>query len=68
MSAGILCKLGINMGGKTLGKSLSNPLGHFENEDFYNLNKKILKFAGDNWRNSPKGESILAQAEKFKKK
>jgi len=67
MVAGILNKLGVNMGEKMLGKAPSNPLGHFEDEDFYNLNKKILKSAEGSWRNPPTEKSILIKKDKFKK-
>lgn len=67
MIAGILSKIGINMGKRMLGRTPSNPLGHFEDEDFFNLNKKILEFTGGNWRNPPNEEDILAQKDKFKK-
>ena len=43
MIASILNKLGVSMGKVMLGKTPSNPLGHFEDKDFYNLNRKILK-------------------------
>ena len=67
MIAGGLSKIGINMGKRMLGRTPSNPLGHFEDEDFYNLNRKILDFTGGNWRNPPNEENILAQKDKFKK-
>lgn len=67
MIASILNKLGVSMGKVMLGKTPSNPLGHFEDKDFYDLNRKILKFAGGNWRNPPKEENILAQKDKFNK-
>jgi len=67
MIAGVLSKIGINMGKRMLGRTPSNPLGHFEDEDFYNLNRKILEFAGGNWRNPPNEENILAQKDRFKK-
>lgn len=67
MVAGVLSRVGINMGKVMLGKTPSNPLGHFEDEDFYNLNRKILEFAGGNWRNPPNEEDILVQKDKFKK-
>jgi len=67
MIASFLNKLGVSMGKVMLGKTPSNPLGHFEDKDFYDLNRKILKFAGGNWRNPPKEENILAQKDKFNK-
>ena len=43
MVAGVLEKLGANMGKELLGPHWSNPLGHFENVKFVNLNERILK-------------------------
>ncbi|MDI3547538.1 MAG: hypothetical protein PWR10_1190 [Halanaerobiales bacterium] len=65
MIAGVLNKLGINMGDKLLGKSPSNPLGHFEDEDFLDLNERILKAARGSWLNPPSEKEILEQKEQF---
>ncbi len=41
--AGLLNRLGINMGDSLLGKSICNPTGHFEDLDFLNHHDKIVK-------------------------
>lgn len=63
MTSAILNELGVNMG-----KSLSNPIGHFEDLEFLYLNIEILKAAGGDCVNVPKAESILNQKYKFKEK
>lgn len=65
MIAGILYFLGVNMGEKLIGRMASNPLGHFEDEEFVKLNDRILKLAGGSWHNPPERESILKQQEVF---
>jgi len=62
MTSGILSKLGIDMGRELIGKKVSNPLGHFEDKDFLDLNIKILKEAGGgSWDSTPAREDILDQ-------
>jgi len=65
MTAGVLQKLGINMGEDLKEKRPPNPLGYYENVEFIDLNNKILKEAGGDWRNPPAEEKILKQQEKF---
>jgi|GEM_PF-569222 len=60
----ILEELGVHIGDNILGKNDSNPLGHFEDLDFINLNDKILKAAKGDWDNPPSLENIL-QVEEF---
>jgi len=67
MMAGVLKILGVNIGKKLAGPKWSNPLGHFENIKFLELNDKILEAAGGSWDNPPKKEKILALKEKFSK-
>ncbi len=67
MTAGILTKLGVDMGKKLLGKSAGNPKGHFEDKDFIELNKKILRIAGGDWKEPPYNKMILMQKDKFRK-
>lgn len=64
--AGILTKLHVNMGKKLLGKNISNPLGHFEDQEFIDLNDQILQAAGGSWDVPPSREAILAQQPQFK--
>jgi len=63
--AGILSRLGVNMGDELIGKSWSNPLGHFEDKNFYRLNINILKSAGGSWDNPPSKDLIQDQMCKF---
>ncbi|KSW10770.1 hypothetical protein CF15_08305 [Pyrodictium occultum] len=65
MVAGILHILGVNMGERLLGAHWSNPLGHFEDLDFVELNEEILRAAGGSWDNPPAREAILAVAPRF---
>ena len=67
MVAGALEKLGVNIGNKLLGSHWSNPLGHFENVKFVNLNERILKEAKGSWDNPPKKEDILSLKKRFSK-
>lgn len=65
MVAGILNKMGVNMGEDLLGKNPSNPFGHFEDRDFYNMNRNILCNAGGSWEIPPLEKDILEQKENF---
>lgn len=67
--AGILQKLGVDMGKKQLGPHFSNPLGHFENIDFIKMDDKILAHAGGEWDNPPSIKKIeKLNSEKLKQK
>lgn len=57
----IIQQLGIHIGDRLLGTHPSQPKGHFEDIDFYELNMDILKVAGGNWMNPPSEQRILAQ-------
>jgi len=57
---------GIYMGKDMLGKSSTNPEGHFENMDFLRLNEKILEKAGGSWCKPPSREAIKAVIPKFR--
>ena len=57
--AGILEKLGVNMGERQVGVHWSNPLGHFENIDFVKMDDKILEKAGGTWDDPPDISKIL---------
>jgi hypothetical protein len=67
MLSGVLSRLGINMGDELLGKDASNPLGHFEDREFLDLNKRILEAAGGSWDNPPSQEEILLKKKQFEK-
>jgi len=57
--AGMLEKLGVNMGERQVGVHWSNPLGHFENIDFVKMDDKILEKVGGSWDNPPDISEIL---------
>jgi|GEM_PF-857978 len=57
--AGVLEKLGVNMGKRQVGVHWSNPLGHFENIDFVKMDDKILEKAGGSWDDPPEFAKIL---------
>jgi len=67
MVAGVLARLGVDMGQELLGKSWSNPLGHFEDKDFVELNERILDAAGGSWNNPPSESAIRDQEPSFAK-
>jgi hypothetical protein len=66
MTSAILEKLGINMGEETLGAVETNPIGHFEDKIFLDLNKRILNDAGGSWDNPPNYKTILDLKDKYK--
>ena len=68
MVAGVLEKLGVNMGKELLGPHWSNPLGHFENVKFVNLDERILKEAKGSWNNPPKRKIFYLLKKDFLKK
>jgi hypothetical protein len=49
-----------------LGATATNPIGHFEDRMFLNLNKQILNDAGGSWNNPPQHKAILDLKEKYK--
>jgi len=57
--ASILVSLGVHMGDKMLKSTSSQPYGHWEDVDFYQMNKRILREAGGNWRRPPPPHRIL---------
>ncbi|HEC68495.1 MAG TPA: glycosyltransferase [Candidatus Desulfofervidus auxilii] len=65
MTAGVLHRLGVNMGKNLMKGNWANPLGYFENLEFVRLNDRILQAAGGSWNDPPGREKILAQKEKF---
>lgn len=67
MTSAILEKLGINMGEEKLGAAATNPIGHFEDRMFLDLNNKILDDAGGSWDNPPSKDSIIKLESKYKK-
>lgn len=65
LTAGVVNKLGVNVGERLLGKCWTNPLGHFEDEDFIQLNARILESAGGTWDNPPAPDKIYDQKNRF---
>lgn len=53
MISGIIENLGIHLGTYILGSNDSNPTGHFEDQEFIELNDKILNSNGYSWDNVP---------------
>jgi hypothetical protein len=68
MIAGILHKLGVDMGEDLIGASLHNPLGHYENIDFINLNKFIFRKAQGTDFSPPPRKNILKLENHFRDK
>ncbi|MTI59815.1 MAG: hypothetical protein FH762_07465 [Firmicutes bacterium] len=66
MIAGILDRLGINMGDNLIGAMPSNPYGHYEDKEFVELNDRILHAAGGSWYNPPGREALLEKQNTFK--
>ena len=66
MVSGVLQLLGVDMGKELVGKLPSNPLGHFEDRAFLELNNDILSSAGgDPFTNIPSYEKIVFQKSKY---
>jgi len=62
MIGGVLSRLGVDLGDDAIGRQVSNPLGHFEDRQFFELNKDILASAGGSWDDPPNPEQLLSQA------
>jgi hypothetical protein len=60
MVAGVLQRLGVFMGEHLLGADISNPSGHYEDLEFQQINKAILRAAGGSWRHPPSHDAIMA--------
>jgi hypothetical protein len=65
MIGAVLQALGVNLGQDSPGKQVSNPLGHFEDGDFLDLNNTILFDAGGAWDNPPDPQILSSLAEKY---
>ncbi len=68
MTSGILSMLDVEMGETIDDKSIFNVKGYFENYDFVNLNKQILKESNGSWDNPPERDLIIKNQEKFRAK
>lgn len=65
LAAGILTRLGVELGDCLIAPSYSNPLGHFEDRRFVDLNNDILAAAGGSWDSPPGRASIIEQEGRF---
>lgn len=61
--AGVVHRLGVSMGNNLEPANESNPLGHFEDQDFINLNNDLLKRAGGAWHTPPSSLTIEQNAD-----
>lgn len=57
--AGIIEKFGCYMGSRLFNDLRSNPMGHFEDLDFMDLNVEILEKAGGDWASPPAECEVL---------
>jgi hypothetical protein len=64
--ASILSKLGVHLGNNLLGASFANPKGHYEDQDFLQLNKKILWNAKGEWDSPPDNRQLLNSWSRYK--
>lgn len=56
--AGLLREVGVDMGRNLIGKTFSNPTGHYENAEFVELNDRILLAAGGDANHPPLPQEI----------
>jgi hypothetical protein len=56
--ARILAELGVNMGDQLLGATSSNPYGHYEDAEFFELNNRIFTDLGVDWNRPPTSETL----------
>lgn len=65
MLARILSEIGVNMGNDLLGATSSNPMGHYEDVEFFEINNSIFEFLKSNWSCPPRIEEIRSLPESF---
>jgi len=63
-----LHRAGIHMGEEMLGKTKSQPTGHWEDKEFLHLNEQLLEAAGGSWRNPPSRAALHAIAGQFERR
>jgi len=68
LMAHILSKLGVNMGRTLIKKNYTNPLGFYEDIDFVNLNKYIIRKLDKDWKNPPDNSELLKKRKMFDKR
>jgi len=61
----ILVSLGVNMGRRMVGKNHNNPIGHFEDVEFVNLNKEIFNDLGSMDLHPPMAKDVLSIKEDY---
>ena len=66
MVGNVLKNLGIDMGKRLAKAKWTNPLGHFEDNDFVDLNSRILRLAGGSWDKPPDQDKIREQQDAVK--
>jgi len=66
MVGNVLRNLGIDMGKRLAKAKWTNPLGHFEDKDFVDLNSRILRLAGGSWDKPPDQDKIRKQQDAVK--
>lgn len=65
VTAGLLARLGVNMGWDLRPADIRNPWGYFEDREFLDLNRRILAEAGGNSVRPPRRRDILNQRDRF---
>lgn len=65
LTAGILNALGVHLGKKLIGATSSNPLGHFENAEFVELNDTLLLSANGDGAHPPRLSELAAIRDRF---
>ncbi len=65
MVAGVLARLGANMGCEFMPPNRGNPTGYYENMDFVRLNREILGHKNNSVLPIPSYQEIIKQKDKF---
>jgi len=65
LTAGILNALGVHLGEKLIGATASNPIGHFENAEFVELNDILLLAANGDGAHPPSLSELAAVRDRF---
>ena len=68
LTAGILNALGVHLGEKLIGATASNPIGHFENAEFVELNDTLLLAANGDAAHPPRLSELEAVRDRFAQK
>jgi hypothetical protein len=65
MVAGVLARLGVNMGRELMPPNRGNPTGYYENMDFVKLNREILGHQDNSVLPIPSSQEIINKKDKF---